>query len=138
MPADLDLIVPATTRGLHAALQALEKTCAARSVSADLLSRARIVVEELFTNTMKYGYGGECDRPLRLCLEVASDLTLTIEDEAPPFDPTRWLATRDTRALPSERPVGQSGIAMVFGLSSKVNYQRLPVGNRTTVVIEPH
>jgi serine/threonine-protein kinase RsbW len=137
MPADLDLIVPATTRGLHAALQALEETCLSRNVPPDVVSRARIVIEELFTNTIKYGYGAECDRPVRICLNAAVALTITLEDEGGPFDPTRWYAERDTRTLPSERPVGQAGIALIMGLTSKVSYRRLPAGNSTTIVIEP-
>lgn len=137
MPADLDLIVPATTRGLQTALQALEETCPAHRVPAELVSRARIVIEELFTNTIKYGYGAECDRPVRICLCIDGDLTLTLEDEARPFDPSRWMSERDTRTLPSERPVGQAGIALVYGLSARLDYRRLPDGNSTTIVIAP-
>ena len=132
--ADLDLIVPATTRGLHAALQSLEEACPAHKVPLGAVARARIVIEELFTNTIKYGYGGECDRPVRLSLSIGSALTIVLEDDAGPFDPTLWKAARE---LPSERPVGQAGITLVIGLSSKIDYLRLPNGNRTTIVIEP-
>ena len=134
MPADLDLIVPATTRGLHQALQALEETCPAHGVSLDILSRARIVIEELFTNTIKYGYGGECDRPVRVAVSVGTALTIILEDDGPAFDPTLWKASKE---LPSERPVGQAGIALVVGLSSKFDYLRLPNANRMTIVIAP-
>jgi serine/threonine-protein kinase RsbW len=137
MPADLDLNVSATTRALRAALQAADEICAARRVDARLVSRARIVIEELFTNTIKYGYGGECDRTVRLTLSASRALTVTLEDDAPPFDPTLWKPAANTPALPSERPPGQSGIALVLGLSSKVNYLRLPTGNRVTVILEP-
>lgn len=130
MPADLDLTVPATTRGLDAALQSLEEVCAALSVDDGLLWRARIVVEELFTNIMKYGYGGECDRPVRVGVEVAVGLTVTLEDEAFAFDPTQWKP-----ASASPERVGQAGIALVSGLSSQMVYQRLANGNRITVVI---
>lgn len=132
MQADLDLTVPATTRGLRAALQSLEEACAAHDVDHDLVLRGRIVVEELFTNTIKYGYGGECERPVRVGVKLGGALTLTIEDEAASFDPTMW------RPAPgSPERVGQAGIAMVMGLSSEVAYQALPVGNRITVVIAP-
>lgn len=132
MPSDFDLSVPATTRGLRAALQSLEEVCAAGHVDGDLVSRGRIVIEELFTNTIKYGYGGECERPVRLVLSVVGALTVTLEDEAPPFDPTAWKA-----APGAPERVGQAGIAMVMGLSSRVAYQALPAGNRITIVIAP-
>lgn len=128
MPGDLDLSVPATTRGLRTALQALEAVCQ----DGDLLSRGRIVLEELFTNTIKYGYGGERERPVRLSFRLEDALTLVIEDEASPFDPTAWVPPPG-----SPERVGQAGIALVMGLSSRVSYQALGNGNRVTVVIAP-
>lgn len=128
MPGDLDLSVPATTRGLRAALQALDAVCQ----DGDLLARGRIVLEELFTNTIKYGYGGECERPVRLGFSTGGGLTLVIEDEAPLFDPTTWVP-----APGSPERVGQAGIAMVMGLSSRVEHRALANGNRVTVLIEP-
>jgi anti-sigma regulatory factor (Ser/Thr protein kinase) len=126
MPGNLDLSVPATTRGLSQALDALEAVCR----EANLLSRGRIVLEELFTNTIKYGYGGECERPVRLSFGFADALTLIMEDEAPLFDPTRWAP-----APGSPERVGQAGIAMLMGLSSQISYQALANGNRITVLI---
>jgi len=137
MLADLDLNVSATTRALRAALQAADEICAALAVDTRLVSRARIVIEELFTNTIKYGYGGECERPVRLRLSVGGALTVTIEDDAPPFDPTLWKRAANVPESPGDRPVGQSGIALVLGLSSDVKYLRLPGGNRITVILGP-
>src|SRR5262245_49155255 len=122
MPADLDVTVPATTRGLRAALQAIEDVCAPRAVDTGVWARARVVIEELFTNTIKYGYGGECDRPVRIKLALADELVVTFEDEAPLFDPTAWTPPASHAQLPSERPVGQAGIALVRGLSARVEY----------------
>ena len=135
MSADLDLIVPATTRGLQTALQTLEESCAARNVQFDLQSRARIVVEELFTNTIKYGYGGESELPVRLSGMAASALTLTFEDDAPPFDLTAWSPPLQS---PGERPVGQAGISMVMGLCAAVSYARVGESNRVTLTIVAH
>ena len=136
MPADLDLSVPATTRGLRAALQSLDEVCTARNVEADLISRVRIVIEELFTNTIKYGYGGECDRPVRLSLSAGRAITVTFEDEAPPFDPTAWTPAKNIDETPADRPVGQAGIALIQGLSTSVSYRPLPSGNHIAIVIE--
>jgi serine/threonine-protein kinase RsbW len=135
MPADLDLTLPATTRGLRQALESLEAVCAARRVEADLISRAAIVVEELFTNTIKYGYGGEGDQPVRLALQLADDVQLTYEDDAPHFDPTRWALASGTPA--GELPVGRAGIPLVMRLSLSVAYQPLSAsaGNRIVIVL---
>jgi serine/threonine-protein kinase RsbW len=128
MPADLDVNVPATTRGLEAALEALDAFCDGHGIDGDVARRARVVVEELFTNTIKYGYGGASERPVRLFGLMEGALVLVYEDEAPPFDLTLW------RAPTSER-VGQQGIAIVMGLCVRVAYERAAQVNRTTLVI---
>jgi len=133
MPADLDLTVPATTRGLQTALESLEKTCVARRVDGEAIGRVRVVVEELFTNTIKYGYRGECERPVHVSLIVGREVTVTYADEAPAFDPTRWPLPRETSA------VGQAGLALLFGLSARVTYRPLAAkgGNHLTIVLTP-
>jgi len=91
------------------------------------------VVEELFSNTIKYGYRGECEKPVRLRVRPLPELTLIYEDEAPSFNPLTWKAKLD-EALPlEERPIGQAGIAMVIGLAAHVGYQRRDGANCLTV-----
>ena len=131
MPVDFDVNVPATTSGLEAALQSLDAFCDACRLRTDAARRARIVIEELFTNTIKYGYGGECARPVRLTGRVEAKLLLFFEDEAPPFDLTLWRAPSP---ISGER-VGQQGIAMVMGLCESVGYARVAGANRISIVI---
>lgn len=116
--------------GLFAALHALEQACNKWKMDRTLVSRALIVVEELFSNTIKYGYGGPCAKPVRLRLSPLPGLAITYEDDAPPFDPTRWKAP-DNHMLPLDtRPEGQAGIAAVMGLCAHVTYQPREGGNR--------
>ena len=132
-PAELTLNCPAKINALHAALDAIEQACHAWKIDISLVSRARIVVEELFSNTIKYGYGGECEKPVRLSLRPHPELTLTYEDEAPPFNPLVWKVRRDETLPPEARPAGQAGIAMVMGLSAKTSYQRCNGANCLTI-----
>jgi anti-sigma regulatory factor (Ser/Thr protein kinase) len=133
-PAALKLNCPANMAALHDALDAIEQACSAWKIDSALVSRARIVVEELFSNTIKYGYGAECERPVRLHLQARPELTLTYEDDAPPFDPFAWKA-KQVELLPLEdRPIGQAGIAMVLGLSAHASYQRSNGANCLTVI----
>ena len=128
--AALDACFPASTPGLAAALSEIEELCATHALPRDLVSRALIIVEELFTNTVKYGYGGECERPVRLKFSADNGMTLVFEDEAGPFDPTQHEVPE---ALPNPARPGRAGIAMVLRLSSSVRYDRLPEGNRLTI-----
>ena len=132
-PDALKLDCPAKKHALHAALDTIEKTCGTWKIDSALVSRARIVVEELFSNTIKYGYGGECERPVRLRLAPHPELTLTYEDEAPAFNPLAWKPEADEALPPEDRPIGQAGITMVIGLSASTKYERRDGANCVTV-----
>lgn len=132
-PAELKLACTARIDALHAALDAIEQACIIWKIDSSLVSRARIVVEELFSNTIKYGYGGECEKPVRLCLQPDPALTLIYEDEAPPFNPLAWKAKLDDELPLEERPIGLAGIAMVVRLSAKASYQRRDGANCLTM-----
>jgi len=131
-PDELRLNCPARKHALHTALDTIEKTCGTWKIDSALVSRARIVVEELFSNTIKYGYGGECERPVRLSLLPHPRLTLTYEDEAPAFNPLAWKPEADEPL--EDRPIGQAGIAMVIGLSASTKYERRNRANCLTVI----
>lgn len=135
MPSDLEVSFPATMSGMVAALETIEHSGAIWNLGAELVARLRIIVEELFSNTIKYGYGRECDLPVRLRLSVGLVATLIYEDDAAPFDPTRWTYGDDGLA-PDERPEGQAGIKMVLGLSASATYLPRPLGNCLVLTLE--
>jgi serine/threonine-protein kinase RsbW len=130
-PDDLVIDVPATRAALRSCLDRMLESCTRSKLPRDTTSRLQIVVEELFSNTIKYGYGGECERPVHLRLRCSPRIELVYQDEAPPFDPTAW---RDPapHAAPEER-VGLQGIPLILGLAKSVRYERLRGGNRLTL-----
>jgi anti-sigma regulatory factor (Ser/Thr protein kinase) len=132
-PNELNLSYPAKYCALHAALDAIEQACNRWKIDISLVSRARIVVEELFSNTIKYGYGEECKKPVRLSLRLLPELTLVYEDEAPPFNPLTWTVNQDDALSPEARPPGEAGIAMVIGLSATARFERRNGTNRLTM-----
>ena len=128
IPPELEWNYAAKTDSLYAALGAIEQACMAWNIDVGLISRVRIVVEELFSNTIKYGTGkygtgGECEVQVRIRLTAGPSLTLVYEDDAPLFDPTSWKSTADEAVRPDERPEGRAGIAMVMGLCATAVYQ---------------
>jgi anti-sigma regulatory factor (Ser/Thr protein kinase) len=129
MSADLLLELPATTAGLLSSLDRIRESCTRSNLPRDTISRLQIVVEELFSNTIKYGYGGECERPVRIRLRCSPRIELVYEDLAPPFDPTAWRETTP----PGDGDDGRKGIALVRGLAESTRYERLPAGNRLTL-----
>jgi anti-sigma regulatory factor (Ser/Thr protein kinase) len=129
----LEIEALARTSALIASLATIGEFCDARNLGPDVAARVRIIVEELFLNTIKYGYATECDRPVRLSLEAAPGVILTYEDDAPAFDPTLWAGGDGRRAGEDTLRLGEAGLDLLFGLATHVDYQPREAGNRLVV-----
>jgi anti-sigma regulatory factor (Ser/Thr protein kinase) len=128
---ELVLDVPATRAALRSCLDRMLESCARSKLPRETTSRLQIVVEELFSNTIKYGYAGECERPVHLRLRCSPPVELVYQDAAPPFDPTAWREPAP-HAAPDQR-VGQQGIPLILGLAESVRYERVLGRNRLTL-----
>lgn len=137
MSNEFEVCIPATVSGLIAALASFDQFCVALKLADDLVARVRLVIEELASNTIKYGYCGDCERPIRLRLCIQPTPTLFYEDEARPFDPTLWRQSVDWTAASREQQEGRSGIVLVRGLSSGLAYHRVPDGNQLVITFAP-
>ena len=92
--------------------------------SADAL-RLTLIVEELFTNTVVHGFGGDRDEPIRVDLvKDDGEVTLLYEDTAPAFDPLAMLerASPEVDAAVEQRPVGGLGVFIVEQLVERARY----------------
>lgn len=112
--------------------------CQRQGVADDDALRLNLIIEELFTNTVHHGHGGDSDAPIRLQLGVdAESLMLCYEDSAPPFDPVHHLsqasAALDGGVL--QRPVGGLGLLLVAHLAQRMDYQALTAGNRLQLAL---
>jgi serine/threonine-protein kinase RsbW len=137
---NLEIELPATHSALLSCLETIGEFGAAAKLPPDVVAKARIVVEELYSNTIKYGYGGECDRRVWLRLSAEASLTVIYEDDAANFDPTTWLTPADEgdgrlSAAESLRE-GEAGLALMFGLASSVAYEPRAAGNRLVVIFD--
>jgi len=129
---------PARLASLAPTLAFVEAYCAAQAVAADDALRLALVVEELFTNTVTHGHGGDADAPVQLALQAGPDtLTLHYADSAPPFDPRTQAAQaqQGLQADLAERPVGQLGIPLLLALAERIDYRREQSMNRLTLVL---
>ena len=104
-----------------------EAFCATHQVSSADALRLTLVLEELFTNTVMHGHGGDRAAPLRIGLRVEpSQIILRYEDTAPRFDPLAHLARAEVRVDEeiADRPAGWLGLRLVVNLASSVSYRR--------------
>ena len=113
--------------------------CAQQGVAADSTLRLTLVVEELFTNAIRHGHGGDNDAPVRIQVGVdAVQLWLCFEDSAPPFDPLQYLADAapSLDAPAEERLVGGLGLPLVAQMAERFDYVHADGWNRLQLVLK--
>jgi anti-sigma regulatory factor (Ser/Thr protein kinase) len=116
----------------------VEDFCRQHAISKDDSLRLALITEELFSNTATHGLHGSGAGKVRISLEAeASQVTMTYEDSAPPFDPLAHLdAARAELELPVEdRRVGGFGLVLIARISDGVGYLRQGGWNRTRLVL---
>ena len=61
--------------------------CERHGIGRPAAMRLRLVIEELFTNSIQHGYRGECDTPVHIGLAMIDGyLTVEYEDSAPALE----------------------------------------------------
>lgn len=118
---------------LPAAVDFVAAFCTRHGIADGDALRLTLMVEELFTNTVAHGHGGDCDAPVHVELGVAeTHLALHYQDSAPPFDPRRH-ADAAAPALDAEvdaRGVGGLGVHLVAKLAQSLDYDFVDGANR--------
>ena len=111
----------------------VERFCNLHRVGRPDLLRLTLIVEELFTNTVVHGYGGESDAPIYVSLRPDRDAVgLLYEDAAPQYDPLSQLslAAANLAASVESRPIGKLGVHLVGHLTDSARYAREGGRNR--------
>lgn len=86
----------------------------------DDIRRLQMVLEELFTNSIRHGLVAESDMPIQIALaRNECGMTLRYRDQGQPFDPSRQAAPEAT-----ENSLGGLGIPLICGLSKAIRYRR--------------
>ena len=114
----------------------LGEVCSEAGLGRDTCLRLTLLVEELFTNTVVHGHGGDSEAPVRIECEVSPGrVALTYEDTGPAHDPFARVIPPDAGAGVEERPVGGLGVLLVSEMAQQVEYQRAGDRNRISLVI---
>lgn len=91
--------------------------------------KVRLALEELLTNTIKYGCPSTGDKLLAQCwirvaLQLEIPLLLVIEDNAAPFDPSLDAPTPSLDAPLDKRKIGGLGLHMLKEMGMELSYRR--------------
>jgi anti-sigma regulatory factor (Ser/Thr protein kinase) len=83
-----------------------------------------MVIEEAFTNVIKYAFNDDREHEIELNFNRQDDcLIITLTDDGQPYDPTA-KADPDTALPASDRPIGGLGIFLVKKYMDEVRYRR--------------
>jgi serine/threonine-protein kinase RsbW len=116
----------------------VEAFCAGHDVHRDDRLRLTLVLEELVSNTIVHGHGGERDLPIAVSLaKTPIEIIVRYEDSAPAFDVAAALPN-ETDPLEDDfdaRPVGHLGLHLLAHYAADVAYVRDNGRNRVTLTL---
>ena len=117
---------------IHAVVEILAE---AEAWEPELLFQIKLVLEEIGTNIVKYGYDEEGKKDIRITLTSESDtLTMDIVDDGKPFDPFADAPEPDLDSPVPERPIGGLGVYLVQKLMDEARYRREDGKNHVTLI----
>ncbi|MCK9588213.1 MAG: ATP-binding protein [Terrimicrobiaceae bacterium] len=119
------------------ASDAVERFLAGQGASQEILYLARLVIEELVTNTIKYGYDDHAPHEIRIGARIVNrTLVLEVSDDGHPFNPLD-IPEPDTHLPAHERPIGGLGLHLVRRMTDSLRYERRDGRNIVTVRKSP-
>lgn len=114
----------------------LEAFCAESAVPRPDCLRLNLVLEELFTNTVKHGHRGDCDAPVWIGLSRQGDsVQVVYEDKAPAFNPYAHLPDDPPDTTLELRKVGGLGVLLTKELAASRDYTYLFGRNRIRLTL---
>ena len=120
--------------GLHVEglLDAISHALKQATVSARVVLRCRLVIEELAVNAIRHG--GATD--VVVTVVVSNRISITIQDDGLGFDPFSSVTPDISEAL-TERSIGGLGLHIIRSECSETRYMRSGQFNIMSVEIEP-
>ena len=121
---------------LRALREFLESFCADAALGRDPCLRLNLVLEELFTNTVRHGHRGNSDAPVWVTLSAGAEaLNLTYEDTAPPFNPYGRPPDAPPDTTVKMRKIGGLGVLLTRRLAASREYAYLYGRNRIRLAL---
>ncbi|MGE0450464.1 MAG: ATP-binding protein [Vicinamibacterales bacterium] len=121
-----DAIAPATASA--------ETWLQEQQAPADAAFLVNLVIEELVTNCIKYGYDDTLEHTIEIVLSIAAQtLTIAVVDDGHAFNPLE-APPPDLSLAIEDRPIGGLGIHLLRELTDDIVYERRDGTNRLTLV----
>ena len=130
-----EIVCEARRESLAELLAFVDRACARAGLDPNTAFDVRLATEEAVMNVIEHGYAGRTPGPITLRIRHdAHQLVVTVEDDAPYFDPST-IRPADPDAPLERRSVGGLGWHFVTQLMDQTRHERRhPHGNRLTLV----
>jgi serine/threonine-protein kinase RsbW len=133
MSNELRVSLPARVSELRDLAAMVEDFGDSNNLPAPKVFAINLELDELITNIVSYGNFGALDPKIEILLRIEHGvLTLTMEDNGKPFDPTFDTEPNTTSPLES-REVGGLGLHLVKSFADRVSYEFVEGKNRSTL-----
>lgn len=118
----MTLRILATVEQLPLLRQFLKQAAHALAIESESLNPLLVVIDEAATNIVLHGYQGQLGYIEMEVKSTGHDITITLRDKAPLFDPTK--ARQPDLSLPLEqREIGGLGVYLMHQLMDEVTYR---------------
>ena len=119
-------------------LQAVRDHLAAHAVGERGIYNAELVVEEIFTNTVRYGFDSQDAHRIAIRIVASPDaIALDFDDDAREFDPTQQSAPPQPESLEKAK-IGGLGLMLVRRIAQAIAYRRKNERNLLSITLASH
>jgi serine/threonine-protein kinase RsbW len=136
MGSSFRMTIGADLREVARAGAAFAEFADAHGLPAPVRRSVNVALDELLTNTIRYGFAGRSGGEVTIEAELLPDrLSVILTDDGEPFNPL-GVAPPDTALPVEQRKIGGLGIHLVRGLMDEIGYRRR--ADRNVVVLAKH
>ncbi len=127
----LDLVLKNDLGELDRLLSLAEEFCEGHGASPKVTYQVGLVLDELFTNIVSYGFDDGRDHDIRVRLWLGDgSLHAELADDGRPFDPLSEAAEPDLAAEVDDRAIGGLGVHFVKTFMDGTRYEYVDGQNR--------
>ena len=128
------LVVGNRIDDLELVYEGLDRFCARQAVPENGRRSLMLVVEELFSNTVNYGYSENQSDKIEISLDIVDgEIALAIRDRAVAFDSSAPPNIPDASDPVEEMKIGGLGLYLVHQFAKSITSQRIGDINLTEI-----
>ena len=129
----LEITIANEFQEIAAVAERIDAFCEEREISSESAYAVNLSLDEILTNTMRYGYDDDGPHRIEIVVRIEADaLVVVIVDDSAPFD-LSVTPEVDVDASLEERRAGGLGLFLVHQMMDKVEYERVEGRNVVTL-----